>query len=124
MRRRWYREMLDEMRADNRLRREELAAIRGEQRERLGAIRQEQRERLGEIREEQQRAALEQRRRFHSIDAAMENDRRVTREMILELRQQTAMIRDMRHGIQANTEGLLRVLDEFRRSDGPSTAGA
>jgi hypothetical protein len=30
----------------------------------------------------------------------------------------------MRHGIQANTEGLLRVLDEFRRNDGPAAAGA
>ncbi len=29
----------------------------------------------------------------------------------------------MRHGIQANTEGLLRVLDEFRRGDGPAAAG-
>jgi hypothetical protein len=30
----------------------------------------------------------------------------------------------MRHGVQANTEGLLRVLDELRRSDGPDAVGA
>jgi hypothetical protein len=42
----------------------------------------------------------------------------------IELREQTALITDVRHGIQANTEGLLRVLDEMRRNDGPSPAGA
>jgi len=43
---------------------------------------------------------------------------------VLEIRENTEMLRDMRHGIQANTEGLLRVLDAFRRGDGPSPAGA
>jgi hypothetical protein len=102
MRPRWARELIgkqqhlvEEMREDNRRGREELQALREDQR-----------------------------RRFDRIDAAMENDKRVTREMVLELRQQTATIKDMRHGIQANTEGLLRVLDEVRRKDGPSAAGA
>jgi hypothetical protein len=44
--------------------------------------------------------------------------------MLLELREQTVMLHDMRHGIQVTTEGLLRVLDEMRRGDGPSAAGA
>ena len=34
------------------------------------------------------------------------------------------MLADVQQGIQANTEGLLRVLDELRRGDGPTPAGA
>jgi hypothetical protein len=41
------------------------------------------------------RRDAEQRRRFGDIDAAMENDKRVTREMIHELREQTVMVHDM-----------------------------
>ena len=70
------------------------------------------------------RRDAEQRRRFGDIDAALENDKRVTRDMIIDLREQTAILRDARQGIQANTEGLLRILDEMRRNDGPSPAGA
>jgi len=33
-------------------------------------------------------------------------------------------LRDIRDGIRANTQSLLRVLDEMRRDDGPSAAGA
>ena len=66
----------------------------------------------------------DQKRRFDAIDVAMEHDKRVTRELVLDLREQTAMLRDLRHGIQAYTHGLLRILDEFRRNDGPSPAGA
>jgi hypothetical protein len=102
MRRRWYRDLIDEMREENRARREE--------HERW----------LVEWRVQ----AAEQRRRFDAIDAAMENDKRVTRDMIIDLREQTAILRDARQGIQANTEGLLRILDEMRRNDGPSPAGA
>ena len=102
MRRRWYRDLIDEMREENRVRREE--------HERW----------LVEWRVQ----AAEQRRRFDAIDAAMENDKRVTRDMIIDLREQTAILRDARQGIQANTEGLLRILDEMRRNDGPSPAGA
>lgn len=63
-------------------------------------------------------------KRFDKIDMAMESDRRVNREMLLELRDIMDMTRDIRHGIQSSIEGLLRVLDEFRRDDGPSPAGA
>jgi hypothetical protein len=63
-------------------------------------------------------------RRFDAIDATMENDKRMTREIILELRQGREMLRDIQHGMRSNTEGLLRVLEELRRGDGPSAAGA
>ena len=66
----------------------------------------------------------DQKRRFDRIDAAMENDKRVTREMILELREGREHDRDMRDEMRAQREGLLRILDEFRRRDGPDPAGA
>jgi hypothetical protein len=66
----------------------------------------------------------EQKRRFDRIDAAMENDKRVTREMILELREGREHDRDMRGEMRAQREGLLRILDEMRRNDGPSAAEA
>jgi hypothetical protein len=44
--------------------------------------------------------------------------------MVLELRDGREILHDIRHGIQANTAGLLRVLDELRRGDDPSPAGA
>jgi hypothetical protein len=102
VRRREFREFMDTIHEEHRLHREELARHRVE---------------FGEHREEQ-------RRRFDAIDAAIENDRRMTREILMELREGREMLRDMRHGIQATTEGLLRVLDEFRRGDGPAGAGA
>jgi hypothetical protein len=72
---------------------------------------------LVEWRERVATEAREQKLRFDKIDAAMENDKRVTRDMLLELREGRAMLRDLRHGIQSNTEGLLRVLDRLDRSD-------
>jgi hypothetical protein len=67
---------------------------------------------------------VEQKRRFDAIDVAMENDKRVTREMILELREGREHDRDMRNEMRARREGLLRILDEMRRDDGPAAAGA
>jgi hypothetical protein len=144
--------MLDEMREEHRLQREvlqrwaEQGERRDEERDEELRLRDEElrlrdeefrlrdealRLRDEELRQlaERHRAELkalreDQKRRFDAMDAAMENDRRVTRDIILELREGQAMLRDMRHGIQANTEGLLRVLDELRRNDGPSTASA
>ncbi len=78
----------------------------------------------GQIVDEFQLTREEQRRGFGSLGAALNNDRQVTREMLLELREFREMLIDARHGIQSNTEGLLRVLDELRRGDGPSPAGA
>ena len=88
----------------------------------------ERRERHAEFLAEQKRRldaeAKEQKRRFDAIDAAMENDKRVTREMILELREGRDRDRDLRDEMRAQREGLLRMLDEMRRDDGPSPAGA
>jgi hypothetical protein len=69
-----------------------------------------------------ERIRREQGHRFDRIDMGIENDREVTRETLLEIRENTELTRDIRHGIQANTEGLLRVLDEFRRRDEPDAA--
>jgi hypothetical protein len=134
VRRREFREMMDKIGEEHRLQREALArwAEEGRQRDEEGRQRDEEGRRrdveLGRSAEQQRielRALREdQKRRFDAIDVAIENDRRVTREMLLELREGRAMLRDMRRGIQANTEGLLRVLDEFRRDDGPAAAGA
>jgi hypothetical protein len=75
---------------------------------------------MAEIREE-----LRLNREEHGRNQArFESSRSVMREMVLELREGRALLADIRHGIQANTEGLLRVVDELRREDGPSPAGA
>jgi hypothetical protein len=71
-----------------------------------------------------ERVRLEHGHRFDRVDIHIENDRQVTREMLLEIRQNTELARDTGHGIQASTERLLRALDEFRRNDGPSPASA
>jgi hypothetical protein len=54
--------------------------------------------------------------------AAVENNTRVTREILLELREQRPILERIDHGVQANTEGLMHVLDELR--GGPGTAPA
>jgi hypothetical protein len=82
---------------------------------------------IAEIREElrlnreEHRLNREEHRRNQ---ARFESTRAVMREMLLEWREGREILTDIRHGIQANTEGLLRVLDELRRSNGPSAAGA
>ena len=86
----------------------------------MAEIREEIRLSRGEIREEFRLNREEHRRN----QARFESSRSVMREMVLELREGRALLADIRNGIQANTEGLLRVLDELRREDGPSPAGA
>jgi hypothetical protein len=78
----------------------------------------------GKIVDEFEQTRQEQSRGTETVIAAINNDRQVTREMLLELRDHREFLIDIRHGIRANTEGLLRVLDELRREDGPSAAGA
>jgi hypothetical protein len=56
--------------------------------------------------------------------ARFQSSQAVMREMVLELREGREILKDIQDGIRANTEGLLRVLDELRRNDGPSAAGA
>src|SRR3954465_12431569 len=72
--------------------------------------------------------AKEQKLRLDAIDAAMENDKRVTREIVLEMQEARERDRefyaDLRDEMRAQRDGLLRILDEMRRNDGPSPAGA
>jgi hypothetical protein len=56
--------------------------------------------------------------------AAIHETRSVARELVAQLREDRKLLADIRQCIQANTEGLLRVLDELRRGDGPSPASA
>jgi hypothetical protein len=81
-------------------------------------------ERFGKIPEEFDVTRREQQRGLGGVTAAIENDRQVTREMLEELREHREFLIDIRHGIRSNTAGLLHVLDELRREDGPSAAGA
>ena len=87
--------MMDKIGEEHRLHRAELAALRADQK-----------------------------RRFDAVDAALENDKRVTREIVLELQEARERDREQRDEMRAQREGLLRILDEFRRNDGPSPAGA
>jgi hypothetical protein len=78
---------------------------------------------FGKIADEFDLTRRQQQRGLGRVTGAIENDRRVTREMLQELRDHREFLLDLRHGIQSNTHGLLRVLDELRREDGPEPAG-
>ena len=55
----------------------------------------------------------------------MENNTRVTREIVLELREQRPILEHIDHGVQSNIDGLMHVLDELRNGrGGPGTAPA
>ena len=56
--------------------------------------------------------------------ARFANSQAVMREMVVELREGREILKDIHDGIRANTRGLLQVLDELRREDGESPAGA
>jgi hypothetical protein len=71
-------------------------------------------------REEHRRNQEEHRRN----QARFANSQAVMREMVIELREGREILRDIQDGIRANTQGLLNVLHELRRDDGPSPAGA
>jgi hypothetical protein len=85
-----------------------------------------------ELNRQQYRELHEKYRELHEITvgesrlnrAAIHETRSVTRELVAQLREDRGLLADIRQGIQANTEGLLRVLDELRRGDGPSPASA
>jgi hypothetical protein len=66
----------------------------------------------------------DQRYRFDKIDMDMERTRRVTRETLLEVREGREDVDDARDALRASVEGLMRILDELRRGEGPSPAGA
>lgn len=70
---------------------------------------------MEEIREEHRLSREE-----HRLNrAAVHSMQEVAKEVVLELREHRELIRDVRHGIQAQTEGLMHVLDELRRRNGP-----
>jgi hypothetical protein len=145
MRRRWHRELIEQMREENRRRREEHQRWLEENRRRreehqrwleenrrrreaherwLVEWREESKRWLVEWRAREEADAKEQKRRFDSLDAAMENDKRVTREIVLELQAARARDKDMLSEMRAQRQGLLRMLDRLDGNDGPSPAGA
>jgi paraquat-inducible protein B len=64
-------------------------------------------------------------REFKITRAAVENNTRVTREIVLELREQRPILEHIDDGVEANTKGLMHVLDELRNGrGGPGTAPA
>ena len=59
------------------------------------------------------------------MQAAVENNTRVTREILVELREQRPILDRIDHGVQSSNEGLMHVLDELRNGrGGPGTAPA
>jgi hypothetical protein len=77
---------------------------------------------------------LEEMRKQHELDRELsrrehEQTRatfaRVNREILLELRDHRTILERIDHGVQANTQGLMHVLDELRNGrGGPGTAPA
>jgi hypothetical protein len=80
----------------------------------------ELRELMEQIRDEMRLNREEHRRN----QARFANSQAVMREMVVELREGREILKDIQDGIRANTRGLLQVLDELRREDGESPAGA
>jgi hypothetical protein len=64
-------------------------------------------------------------REFKLTRASIENNTRVTREILVELREHRPILDRIDHGVQSNTEGLMHVIDELRNGrGGPGTAPA
>jgi hypothetical protein len=57
-------------------------------------------------------------REFKLTRTSVENNTRVTREILLELREQRPILEHIDHGVQSNTDGLMHVLDELRNGRG------
>jgi hypothetical protein len=80
---------------------------------------------MEQIREEHRlnRKQHELNRKEHQLNrAAVQDMRKVAREVILEMRENRVILRDIQHGIRAQTEGLLHVLNELRRPGGQAPA--
>ena len=123
-----YEQAHERMRAERRAERERCIAELDARYERLIAEFDERNDRLMA---EVSGGRSEQRRGFDSVTGGLANGRQVMREMLLEIREDRKILKDIeagiedaRHGIRANTHGLLHVLAELRREDGPSAAGA
>jgi hypothetical protein len=117
---RWVKRVIEEMRAENRASAEDLRRWEQE----LRGWDEAARERAAEHHRELRAVRADHKHRFDKLDAAMDNDKRTTREILLELQDARERDRDQRDEMRAQREGLLRILDELRRSDGPSAAGA
>lgn len=64
-------------------------------------------------------------RREHQLNrAAMENNTRVLRELLLQREDDRKILERIEQGIHAQTQGLLHVLDELRGGRGPGAAPA
>ena len=64
-------------------------------------------------------------REFKLTRASVENNTQVTREILLELSEQRPILEHIDYGVQSNTDGLTRVLDELRNGrGGPGPAPA
>jgi len=120
MRSRWVLRVIEEMRAEQRASAEDLRRWEQELRRWDEAARKRAADHARDLR----RLRADHQRRFDKIDTAFENDRRTTREILLELQEGREHDRDQRDEMRAQREGLLRILDELRRDDGPSPAGA
>ena len=120
MRSRWVQRVIEEMRAEQRASVEELRRWEQE----LSRWDEAARKRAADHERELRALRGDHKRRLDKIDAAMENDKRTTREILLELQEARERDRDQRDEMRAQREGLLRILDEMRRDDGPSPAGA
>ena len=98
-------ELMDEIREEHRLNREEHRLNRKEHR-----LNREQHE---------------LNRREHQLNrAAMENNNRILRELLLQREEDRRFLERIEQGIHAQTQGLLHVLDELRGGRGPGTAPA
>jgi chromosome segregation ATPase len=74
--------------------------------------------RTAEISESLQRMNATMDREFKLTRASVENNTRVTREIVLELREHRPILEHIDHGVQSNTKGLLHLLDELRNGGG------
>jgi hypothetical protein len=83
---------------------------------------------IEEIREEHRlnRREHELNRREHQLNrAAIENNTRILRELLLQREEDRRILERIEQGIHAQTQGLLHVLDELRNGpNGPGTAPA
>jgi len=80
---------------------------------------------LEEILEQLVRTDARMDREFKLTRASVENNTQVTREILIELREQRPILEHIDAGVQSNTNGLMHVLDELRNGrGGPGTAPA